>query len=474
MIIKCISRKSNVHQLIQYVLTDEKLAPVQEPSKRSWYVPGVKLTKEDIKHLESEKMDAKLLAEFRAFKGTIKEFIDHCISKNCIALKQNMQSAIVIKNNIRARSVNGYIKEFEANEKFRLHDRKDSVKAYHTILSFSQLDSKHLNAKILKDIAQHYISLRAEQSLVVGGIHFDKSHIHMHIIQSGTQYCTGLSNRISKQEFQELKVAMQEYQKEKYPQLIHSMPEHGKSKNGKTIEKGSEKNIKRNERTSEKNILLGLLETTYAKSISANHFLEQIKAQGHEPYYRNGRLQGIKYEGERKFRLNNLGYDEKKLQALDIKREKEEKVLKEIHVLRSGRNSRINEGVQNEMLEKSRSLEKAALNINDKNRDQLQELVNQNREFVRTHNNASDIEPLSKSENSNLQEIKEIRENKNQELDKNEGFEHNGRDAVEDRNSDDDRDEKGDTGNKMDDDTEDEDSGSSNADDLNDDDDDVL
>lgn len=462
MIIKSISRKSNVDQLIRYVLTNEKLAPVKEPAKRQLYIPGVKLTKEDIKHLESEKMDAKMLVEFKAFKGSIKEFIDHYISKNNAAAKQNKIAPIVIKNNIRARSVNGYIREFEANEKFRLHTRKDSVLAFHTILSFSALDSKHLDAKVLKDIAEHYISLRAEQSLVVGAVHRDRDHTHIHLIQSGVQYCTGVSNRISRQQFQELKVAMQEYQKEKYPQLVHSMPEHGKSKNGTTKERGSEKNIK-SERSLDKNILLGLLETTYATSSSKEHFLSQLQEQGHLPYFRNGRLQGIKFEGERKFRINRFGYDEKKLSELDIKKEREEKSLQEIRQIR---NTKAKE------LEELRHINEGTPLAMDetKQRDRLQELVNQDKAFEAKNAISRGISPLDQ-DGTQLQELRDIRGSRGKEMDRNDGLVQNGRDETEDRNSNDDRNDKEGRDSKQENDTEEEDSSSPNVETQNDDDD---
>jgi hypothetical protein len=42
-----------------------------------------------------------------------------------------------------------------------------------------------------------------------------------------------------------------------------------------------------------------------------------LKQAGHELYYRNGQLTGIKYDGETKFRFSRLGYDKEKLEALN-------------------------------------------------------------------------------------------------------------------------------------------------------------
>src|SRR5436305_1546244 len=104
--------------------------------------------------------------------------------------------------------------------------RKDNVKAYHSIIAFSNKETTLINDEMLKDISDKFVSLWGANALYVGAVHRNTDSIHIHIVSSGTQLCTGLANRKSTQQFQELKVKLQEYQKEKYPQLIHSLPEH--------------------------------------------------------------------------------------------------------------------------------------------------------------------------------------------------------------------------------------------------------
>ncbi|MFM2226179.1 MAG: hypothetical protein RJA07_2381 [Bacteroidota bacterium] len=241
---------------------------------------------------------------------------------------------IVIRHNIRSRSIAGYVKEFEANELLRLHHRVDNVKINHTILSFSNLDKEHISEKMLKDIAKKYISTRGKDNIYIGTAHYDGDHIHLHLISSSVKYLTGKSDRISKQEFQQLKISMDAYQKDKYPELIHSLPEHGKQKN-RMIENVISENIKNDRTGSDKQSLLKLLQTTFQSSKSSEHFLSQLKEQGHKPYYRNDKLTGLLFN-ERKFRLNRLGFDEKKLQELDLKNEREQKELQELENLRKG------------------------------------------------------------------------------------------------------------------------------------------
>ncbi len=409
-IIKCLSRKSNVDQLIKYILADNKVIPAKEPARIPQYISGIKLTDNDRKHLESERIDAKLMAELKAFKGDLKEYVKQFVSQT---RKPEIEERklLLIKENVRSKDTKGYIKEFEENEKMRLHIRKDSVKAFHTIISFSALDSKYLDQGALAKIADKFISLRGKNSLHLGAVHYDRENtIHMHLITSGTAYCTGKSNRMSKQEFQELKKSMTEFQLKEFPKMVHSLPEHGKSKN---LGRG-EKNVKIHERT-DKVALTRLLETTYSQSQSTEHFLGQIEAQGHEIYYRNGRLQGIKYNGSRKFRLANLGYDKDKLEALDLKKAKGQTTLEELQTLRANSQT-------HKMLEQSYSKLNTVIDTesspvgDEKQRQKQQEILDQNRAFEEKYSPSISNTDVDKSIqiDAQLDELRSLRNRTNE------------------------------------------------------------
>jgi hypothetical protein len=184
---------------------------------------------------------------------------------------------------------------------------------------------------MLRDISREFIRLRGENNLYVGTKHVDREHVHLHIAMSGTQL-NGLSSRISRQQFAELKIALDGYQKEKYPELVHSLPRHGRSKErAKAI---TDPVIDRqNGRVSQKENLLKSLEAGYNKSKSVNDLLATLKEQGYEPYYRAGRLTGVRSE-DYKFRFTTLGYDQDKIARLDTARLKEEKELAELRDIR--------------------------------------------------------------------------------------------------------------------------------------------
>jgi Relaxase/Mobilisation nuclease domain len=236
--------------------------------------------------------------------------------------------SITIRKNLRSRKLENVIKEFEANEQFRKYKRSDAVKLYHTVLSFHEKDSAFLNEKVLKDVTKEYMKLRGE-NMYIAAAHYDRGHMHVHICESGTGYMTGKANRLTKQAFRELKVAMQTYQLTKYPELKHSLPRYTKEGKQKTNE------YKKGQRDTQKQTLLNCLQEAEKSTKNMTEFLAHIQELGHIPYYRSGELTGLKYDGETKFRLSRLGYDKTKLETLNQSYSEEKQQLDELDELRS-------------------------------------------------------------------------------------------------------------------------------------------
>jgi hypothetical protein len=241
----------------------------------------------------------------------------------------------IITHNVKSFSVEGFMREFERNEAGRIYTRANQTAIHHVIISFSNKDSKAITDDMLRDIARQYISLRGEQCKYVGTLHRDKDHLHLHIAQSATQI-NGMSARISKKDFEDVKVKLQAYQMDKYPQLVNSLPQHAKSKVlDRENEKQEVQNFYKNERSSVKNTLLNIIGTMPLTSTS--QLLEQLQEHGFTAYYRGGKLTGVQHEKEGlKFRFTRLGIDIEKLKQLDAQKEKETKTLKEIQDIRKG------------------------------------------------------------------------------------------------------------------------------------------
>lgn len=282
---------------------------------------------------------------------------------------------LIIRHNIRSRSLKGIIKEFETNEAFRLMKRKDSVKLFHTIHSFSDLDKEFITDKILKDVTKKYIELRGINNLYIGAAHYDRDHIHLHVCMSGTQL-NGRSSRISKQQFEKIKLALDQYQREKYPFLVHSLPEHGKKKN-----QAKETIIKavKAERQTNKEALLVCLEKLLASVQSKEELFTNLRELGHEPYFRDGKLKGIKFEGKTKYRFSRLGFDAQQWESLSTRESTQSmKVLSELQKIRSQLNK---ERDQLAALEPTEQPMPKASNKEEQNiLDELSMLRNRNKE----------------------------------------------------------------------------------------------
>lgn len=268
---------------------------------------------------------------------------------------KNEKTEPVLKHNLRTRSQDGWKKEFEVNNALRIRKRKDNIQIYHTVLSFSNKDKEFINKALLKDISKKYVELRGKENIFLSVSHHDRDHVHLHIIQSATKYLTGESNRISKKEFHELKLALDAYQKEKYPELVHSLPDHGKSLPLQRTE--IEHQLQNREgKLSHKQQVIQSMETVYEKSKSLDQFLVQLKSEGYNAYYRGGKLYGIEDTDGRHYRFKTLDYADK-LDSLQKQAEMEEKELQTLSDLRESKSNEREEEYEREIEAESEKTE---------------------------------------------------------------------------------------------------------------------
>jgi hypothetical protein len=238
-------------------------------------------------------------------------------------LENEENKKLVIRKNVRGRKLDTWMEEFKENEATRKYKRRDQVKMIHSVLSFHANDSKHVTEKVLKTMTKEYMRLRGE-NMYIAVAHFNEEHKHIHICESGTRL-DGKANRLSKKEFEKLRVQLQEFQEEKFKELTNSLPNHDKTKK-------RERNIPQIQslRNSNKANLLKLLEEAKTNAKSKEDFYNTIKDTGHTIYQRNGKETGITYNGEAKFRFKTLGFDTKQLDALEQEQQTEQREQKQI------------------------------------------------------------------------------------------------------------------------------------------------
>ncbi len=232
-------------------------------------------------------------------------------------LFDNSGHSFIITHNLKDSTVKEWDNQYKINEQFRKHKRINSVMMTHEILSWHKDDAKEITLDKLEDIAREYIQKRNPNGMYVAVPHFDKEHYHVHICASGIEYRTGKTMRLAKQEMQELKQTIQQYQIDKYPKLTKSIVNHGTPK--KDFALPSEKEYQHRQRTgraTDKELVIGMLKTAYKNAVSKNDFYNKLKECGLSTYIRGGRISGIIY-CERKFRLNRLGFTDERLEELN-------------------------------------------------------------------------------------------------------------------------------------------------------------
>ena len=211
-----------------------------------------------------------------------------------------------ITHNLKGSTFDDWVRQFKANELLRARKRKDSIILTHEILSWHREDAKNLTLQKMQDMTHQYIRYRNPKGIFVAVPHFDKKHFHVHLCASGVEYKTGKSMRLSKTDLQNVKKGIEEFQKTKFPELIHSEVKHDQIKHSGVSEREHQFTI-RTERESDRAKLTFIIDQCFRNSYSKDDFVEALKSHQIESYYRSGKLTGAVFNG-RKFRINRLGF----------------------------------------------------------------------------------------------------------------------------------------------------------------------
>lgn len=223
-----------------------------------------------------------------------------------------------------AQDVASVHKEFLDNFRY-LPNRKNGNVLYHEILSFSDLDSPNVSLSIVEDLTRKYLDLRAPFALAFAQAHFRKTDCtHVHIMISANNKSSDRRVSLSKAEFAKVKRHLEQYQKDRYPFLEHSVVfDRSSEPKLRQSRKESERDrrlLKEGNRgPSQKEQLRDLVAEQITKANSAKGFRLSLKLLGLQ-LYRCG-IDGKHYgvldsardsntpESGRRYRLSTLGLD---------------------------------------------------------------------------------------------------------------------------------------------------------------------
>ena len=223
-------------------------------------------------------------------------------------------TSFILKQHINGETIIDWEKAFLANEAGRMYHRANNVFLYHELISWSSKDVQQMNSKKMLDMAQAYLRLRSENALAIAVPHQSKDHYHVHFCISAVELETGLSARISRQTFKQIKLELQAYQKTYYPELTNSIVAHGK-KERRTKSVQEYELTKRSGIPSKKEILQQTIQDCYRSSTSTQQFISALAQKGIPIYERKGIPTGVVMD--RKFRFSTLGLDKDKIANLD-------------------------------------------------------------------------------------------------------------------------------------------------------------
>ena len=249
-------------------------------------------------------------------KPTFRKLLDYMINDKD-RLFDKSGNSFCVTHNLKGSEIEIWEKQLKQNEMHRKHKRSNSVYFTHEILSWHREDAKNIFLGKLESMTRQYIQLRNPKGIYIATPHFDRDHVHVHILVSGIEYKSGKGMRLSKTALLKLKEDIQNYQLERFPELTKSVVAHERKKPHLPKMTEKEYQIKyRTGRETEKEKVFEKINECYTKATSKENFFQLLKELKLITYERNGKLVGI-IHNKYKFRFNRLGFTEIKLEHLN-------------------------------------------------------------------------------------------------------------------------------------------------------------
>lgn len=254
----------------------------------------------------------------------------------------------ILKHNIKGSTIDAIVKEFERNESLRTFNRKDQIALFHEIISLSSNEENYIPDSTMLDLTRKYIELRGHQGVYFAALHRDTEHCHAHIMTSALEYMTGKAHRISKSALQDIKLILQDYHLQKYPEITESFCDHSK---GRTYAKNKEYQRRhKEERTKLKESVQQQVQDLFKQSKTFDKFINSLRDNGLHHYERSGVASGLTI-GETKIRFSRLGIAKEEIEQLklpEIKLEEKTTINSEPLISKNMKATDINRPIDNE------------------------------------------------------------------------------------------------------------------------------
>lgn len=242
--------------------------------------------------------------------------------------------SFVLRKFLNGKTNEEMAREFLETEKLRRSPLKsNSNQMIHEVLSFSDLSKEKITQEHLKTLTQAYLERISPSGQAYVICHYNEQHIHVHVVRSPLDIF-GNSQRIDRKTFAEIKNEVQLLQQQLYPELSHSIVEHGRKSKERSQNKKQEwvskkeRNmaVRHPQRIFDKARAREAIESCMIMADSKENFYELLEQSGFKPYQR-GNTHGITDDGNRNYRYTTLINDyTERFNALDEKQERIEEL----------------------------------------------------------------------------------------------------------------------------------------------------
>jgi hypothetical protein len=244
---------------------------------------------------------------------------------------QEAKTDLVKQEQILEKRIQNMVKQFESNELKRKIQRSNANRAYHEIVSFHKSDTDKLPKKVLLKIARKYAKERSPNSMIISSMHSDKEHLHIHNVISALEFATGKPVRLSRKEFKDVKIRMEQFQ-EKELGLEHSKVNHSKKKE-QMLQLDIDRELNLRGKRSERQEIQSKLIQVFSKARTEKVYFKELEKAGIELYSRGGKIVGVQGFNKR-YRLKTLGFDPTRI---SLEKVKENSRLKDLQKLKSNK-----------------------------------------------------------------------------------------------------------------------------------------
>ena len=206
------------------------------------------------------------------------------------------------------------LNEFERNSSL-LSRRKNGNYLYHEIISITRAEgiSEQEQKEKLMAIVRQYAESRAKDCLVFGGLHVEKdNNLHFHLIISANKLNQTKRYRLSKQQFSDVKIGLENHVLEHIPELEQQKLISAKQKpSDQTDTKKTsirEDALKRRTgKATQKDLFREKLQSLFKRSVDKSDFFKQLELNGIECYTRGKTVGFLDRANGKKHRLKTLG-----------------------------------------------------------------------------------------------------------------------------------------------------------------------